>query len=65
MGQDHLSGTCKKEEQGPTRCIKYDSSNDAIVSYLEENGNPHPKPLIIQYNLAPKPKVPFIIQVPA
>ncbi|RDX78066.1 hypothetical protein CR513_41713, partial [Mucuna pruriens] len=38
--------------------------NDAMVTYLEGNGNPHPKPLIIQYNLAPKPKVPFIIQVP-
>ncbi|RDY09903.1 hypothetical protein CR513_05651, partial [Mucuna pruriens] len=32
-------------------------------AYIEGNGNLQLKPLIIQYNLASKPRVPFIIQV--
>ncbi|RDY00496.1 hypothetical protein CR513_16326, partial [Mucuna pruriens] len=28
------------------------------IAYIEGNDNPRPKPLIIQYNLAPKPRVP-------
>ncbi|RDX92297.1 hypothetical protein CR513_25586, partial [Mucuna pruriens] len=39
-------------------------NNAATIVYVEGNENPRPKPLIIQYNLAPKPRVPFIIQVP-
>ncbi|RDX72875.1 hypothetical protein CR513_47586, partial [Mucuna pruriens] len=35
--------------------------NDGMVACLEGNNNPHPKPLIIQYNSAPKPRVLFII----
>ncbi|RDX66181.1 hypothetical protein CR513_55075, partial [Mucuna pruriens] len=35
----------------------------ASVVYIEGNGNPHPKSLIIHYNSASKPIVPFIIQV--
>ncbi|RDY07968.1 hypothetical protein CR513_07854, partial [Mucuna pruriens] len=37
----------------------------ASVAYIEGNTNPHPKPLIIHYNLASQPRVLFIIQVPA
>ncbi|RDX85509.1 hypothetical protein CR513_33296, partial [Mucuna pruriens] len=35
----------------------------ASVAYIEGNCNPRPKPLIIYYNSASKPRVPFIIQV--
>ncbi|RDX70009.1 hypothetical protein CR513_50805, partial [Mucuna pruriens] len=35
------------------------------VAYIEGNGNPRPKLLIIQYNSTSRPRVPFIIQVPA
>ncbi|RDX82879.1 hypothetical protein CR513_36280, partial [Mucuna pruriens] len=33
------------------------------MAYIEGNGNPRPKTLIIHYNSASKPRVPFIIQV--
>ncbi|RDY04761.1 hypothetical protein CR513_11483, partial [Mucuna pruriens] len=35
------------------------------IAYIAGNSNPDPKSLIIHYNLASKPKVTFIIQVPA
>ncbi|RDX77949.1 hypothetical protein CR513_41839, partial [Mucuna pruriens] len=40
----------------------YQLDDATIVAYIEGNGNPRPKPLIIQYNSASKP-APFIIQV--
>ncbi|RDX93093.1 hypothetical protein CR513_24686, partial [Mucuna pruriens] len=56
-----------KQAVGPANQVEegsnlYPSNDITIVAYIEGNGNPFPKPLIIQYNSAPKP-VPFIIQV--
>ncbi|RDX88621.1 hypothetical protein CR513_29767, partial [Mucuna pruriens] len=42
-----------------------DKAKFASIAYIEGNGNPRPKPLIIQYNSASRPKVLFIIQVPS
>ncbi|RDX94173.1 hypothetical protein CR513_23470, partial [Mucuna pruriens] len=47
-------------EEGPHL---YQSDDITTIAYIEGNGNPRPKPLIIQYNSAPKHKVPFIIHV--
>ncbi|RDX75892.1 hypothetical protein CR513_44178, partial [Mucuna pruriens] len=41
---------------------RLDEADSITITYIEGNENPRPKPLIIQYNSAPKPRVPFIIQ---
>ncbi|RDY09933.1 hypothetical protein CR513_05621, partial [Mucuna pruriens] len=38
----------------------YQLDDITTVAYIKGNGNPRPKSLIIQYNLASKPRVPFI-----
>ncbi|RDX73763.1 hypothetical protein CR513_46570, partial [Mucuna pruriens] len=57
---DSASGM--KEE---THSSRLNEVEFASVPYIEGNDNPRPKPLIIHYNLASKPRVPFIIQVSA
>ncbi|RDY09900.1 hypothetical protein CR513_05668, partial [Mucuna pruriens] len=42
----------------------YQLDDITTIAYIKRDNNPRSKPLIIQYNSAPKPRVPFIIQVP-
>ncbi|RDX82942.1 hypothetical protein CR513_36186, partial [Mucuna pruriens] len=43
---------------------RLNEAESALVTYIEGNGKPHPKSLIIHYNSASQPIVSFIIQVP-
>ncbi|RDX70795.1 hypothetical protein CR513_49920, partial [Mucuna pruriens] len=55
----------RDEDEGANRREEEENVvESALVVYIEGNGNPHPNPLIIHYNSASKPRVPFIIQVP-
>ncbi|RDX68150.1 hypothetical protein CR513_52879, partial [Mucuna pruriens] len=47
--------SANRVEEGPN---SYQSNDVITVTYIEGNGNPCPKPLIIQYNSAPKHRVP-------
>ncbi|RDY02449.1 hypothetical protein CR513_14082, partial [Mucuna pruriens] len=76
---DEVEGASKREEENTVGCITYSASwmregthssrlskaESASIACIEGNDNPRPKPLIIHYNLASKPRVPFIIHVPA
>ncbi|RDX96104.1 hypothetical protein CR513_21284, partial [Mucuna pruriens] len=54
---------CRMEEKSHLGRSNMTIANS--IAYIERNGNPRPKPLIVHYNSASQTIVSFIVQVPA
>ncbi|RDY05276.1 hypothetical protein CR513_10916, partial [Mucuna pruriens] len=58
-----MEGSSNTPLKNGSHLNQQDQAESALVAVVGGNGNPHPKPLIIHYNLASQPRVPLIIEV--